>query len=138
MWVAVANALPAARERADWVTRADHGAGVMELIDAILADDLANLEPRLGRHDLLLGTEPHGVEMTIPSYGVSVLVAGPSGSGKSTVATSLLERLNEKHYQFCVLDPEGDYDELPGALHFGNSQQAPVPARSRTAARGAL
>src|SRR5207245_1243031 len=31
--VAVANALPAVKERADFVTRADHGAGVAELID---------------------------------------------------------------------------------------------------------
>ncbi len=31
--VAVANALPAVQEHADWVTRGDHGAGVRELID---------------------------------------------------------------------------------------------------------
>jgi hydroxymethylpyrimidine pyrophosphatase-like HAD family hydrolase len=35
--VAVSNALPALKERADHVTRADHGAGVAELIDALLA-----------------------------------------------------------------------------------------------------
>ncbi len=45
--VAVANALPAVKERADLVTRRDHGAGVVELIDRLLADDLADVGPRL-------------------------------------------------------------------------------------------
>jgi hydroxymethylpyrimidine pyrophosphatase-like HAD family hydrolase len=37
---AVSNALPAVKETADLVTAGDHGAGVTELIRAILADDL--------------------------------------------------------------------------------------------------
>jgi hydroxymethylpyrimidine pyrophosphatase-like HAD family hydrolase len=41
--VAVANALPALKDRAHFVTRADHGAGVTELIDRLIADDLASL-----------------------------------------------------------------------------------------------
>ena len=48
--------------------------------------------------------------MTLPPYGVNVLVAGTSGSGKSTLATGLLERLAEQDYQFCIVDPEGDYE----------------------------
>jgi HAD superfamily hydrolase (TIGR01484 family) len=39
--VAVANALPAIKESADFVTQHDHGAGVIELIDEIVANDLA-------------------------------------------------------------------------------------------------
>jgi phosphoglycolate phosphatase (TIGR01487 family) len=35
--VAVANALPALKDRADYVTQGGHGAGVVELIDAMLA-----------------------------------------------------------------------------------------------------
>jgi HAD superfamily hydrolase (TIGR01484 family) len=38
--VAVANALPMLKEHADFVTAGDHGRGVMELIDELLADDL--------------------------------------------------------------------------------------------------
>ena len=38
--VAVANALPALKEKADLVTRGSHGAGVVELIERIIADDL--------------------------------------------------------------------------------------------------
>ena len=40
--VAVANALPSLKEEADFVTRADHGAGVEELIEELLRDDLAS------------------------------------------------------------------------------------------------
>jgi HAD superfamily hydrolase (TIGR01484 family) len=38
--VAVANALPAVKERATFVTRADHGAGVAEVIDELIGSDL--------------------------------------------------------------------------------------------------
>ena len=44
--VAVANALPAVKEEADYTTRADHGAGVTELIEQLLADDLKSLDKR--------------------------------------------------------------------------------------------
>ncbi len=46
--VAVANALPALKERADVVLDAPRGAGVTELIDRLLADDLMQYEPKLG------------------------------------------------------------------------------------------
>ncbi len=41
--VAVSNALPALKERADWVTHNVRGAGVAELIDRMLTNDLADL-----------------------------------------------------------------------------------------------
>ncbi|HEX4148395.1 MAG TPA: HAD family hydrolase [Pirellulales bacterium] len=44
--VAVANALDALKEQADWVTTATHGAGVAELIDRLVANDLAEVKPR--------------------------------------------------------------------------------------------
>jgi hydroxymethylpyrimidine pyrophosphatase-like HAD family hydrolase len=47
--VAVANALPALKERADFVTTGSHGVGVEELIDKLLLDDLASLAPRVKR-----------------------------------------------------------------------------------------
>jgi HAD superfamily hydrolase (TIGR01484 family) len=53
---AVANALPAVKEKADLVVRGDHGSGVRELINALLAGDLQNTAGRLTRHDILLGT----------------------------------------------------------------------------------
>ena len=54
---AVANALPALKERADIVTRGDHGAGVAELIDELRRRRPAPAaQDRLERHHLLLGT----------------------------------------------------------------------------------
>jgi HAD superfamily hydrolase (TIGR01484 family) len=45
--VAVANALPLLNERADVVTQGARGAGVIELIDRILANDLADIPERI-------------------------------------------------------------------------------------------
>jgi HAD superfamily hydrolase (TIGR01484 family) len=124
--VAVANALPALAEHADLVTRGDHGAGVVELIDGLLADDLAALGPRLVRHAVLLGRRDDGGEERIDPYGVNVMVAGTSGSGKSTLTTGLLERLAQAGYQFAVVDPEGDYAALEGAVVLGDPTRAPL------------
>ena len=44
--VAVANAVPALKEKADLVTAGEGGAGVAELVDRILRGDLDTLEPR--------------------------------------------------------------------------------------------
>lgn len=50
--VAVANALPAVQETADFVTAATHGAGVTQLIEEIIRDDLASREPLVRRRHL--------------------------------------------------------------------------------------
>jgi HAD superfamily hydrolase (TIGR01484 family) len=50
--VAVANALPALKERADFVTNSSHGTGVEELIEKLLTEDLASLAPSLKRHQM--------------------------------------------------------------------------------------
>jgi HAD superfamily hydrolase (TIGR01484 family) len=124
--VAVANALPTLKERADYVTSGDHGAGVVELIDKLIRDDMAEVSAKLARHAILLGTRDDGTEVTIEPYGINVLVAGTSGSGKSTITTGLLERLSEKGYQFAIIDPEGDYSTLPGAVVLGDPHRAPT------------
>jgi len=123
--VAVANALPMLKERADLVTRADHGGGVTELIDQLLASDLSELEPKLARYDILLGTREDGQEVRIKPYGVNLLLAGSSQGGKTRLATGLIERLTEGRYQLCIIDPEGDYSTLEGAVVMGNADRAP-------------
>jgi hydroxymethylpyrimidine pyrophosphatase-like HAD family hydrolase len=123
--VAVANALPALKERADLVTDAADGRGVAELVDRIVEDDLADLAPRLGRHHLEVGVRPSGEAVRIPPYGVNVLVAGTPGGGKSTFATSVLERLVEARRQFCIIDPEGDYPSFEGAVVLGDKERVP-------------
>jgi HAD superfamily hydrolase (TIGR01484 family) len=119
------NALPMLKERADYVTGGDHGAGVVELVERLLADDLRELEPRLARHEIVLGARDNGEQVRIKPYGGSLLLAGPSGSGKSTLATGLLDRLAERCYQFCIVDPEGDYETFETAVVLGNPEGAP-------------
>jgi hydroxymethylpyrimidine pyrophosphatase-like HAD family hydrolase len=123
--VAVANALPAVKAHADLVTVGDHGSGVVEVIDQLLADDLSALDSRVDRHDIPLGRDEAGAMATLAPHGLALLIAGPPGGGKSTVATRLLERLLERGYQCCVIDPEGDYEGVPGGVVMGNGAHPP-------------
>jgi HAD superfamily hydrolase (TIGR01484 family) len=125
---AVSNALPMLKKHADIVTAGDHHRGVIELIDELVDDDLRHRERRLARHHILLGRRldpPPGKEVRISPYGTVALVAGPSGGGKSTATTGLLERLAGAGYQFCALDPEGDYEGFEEAVVLGDAQHAP-------------
>jgi len=125
--VAVANALPAVKAKADIVTFADHGAGVTELIDEMLADDLASRESGpLARHDIPLGKDSQGKAIGLSPFRVSTLVVGTSGGGKSTVVAGLVERLRATKYNFCIIDPEGDYDSVEDAVVLGNPEHAPT------------
>ncbi len=134
--VAVANAVPMLKAGADCVTNAGHGSGVAELVDELIDNDLANRPTRGSRRTLLLGTRAEGTsgaEVRIPAADRSILVAGTSGSGKSTLTASLLEQLMAQHYQCCVIDPEGDYDELPDMIVFGSSEHPPGVTEVMTA-----
>jgi HAD superfamily hydrolase (TIGR01484 family) len=122
---AVANALPAVKDTADFATIADHGDGVSQLIEAIIEDDLARFDSRLTRHYLAIGTDGEE-EIAIPSHGPCVLICGPSASGKSTLTARLVEALEEQKYQFCLFDPEGDYENFPGTVALGGPDVAPA------------
>lgn len=124
--VAVENALPAVKERVDIVTRLDHGAGVCELIDELLANDLADREPQLTRHHILLGVDDRGEPVHLLPHSVNALIVGTSSSGKSSVATGLVERLQAKGYNYCIIDPEGDYDMIDTAVVLGGPDHAPT------------
>ncbi len=124
--VAVANALPALKERADIVTTGSDGDGVVELIDQLMRDDLAGASNRLVRHDILLGWREDGAEVRFPSHGQNLLVAGASGSGKSALTGGFTERLLDAGYQVCVIDPEGDHGTLKDAVVLGSPQSAPT------------
>jgi hypothetical protein len=124
--VAVANALPALKERADFVTRGDHGAGVIELITELLEDELSRHESRLVRHHITLGRDSSGAAVCLSPYGINALVVGTSGGGKSTVAVGLVERLRASDYSFCIIDPEGDYDNVDSAVVVGSPDHVPT------------
>lgn len=124
--VAVANALPMLKEHADWTTSGARGEGVTQLIDALIENDLGPLADKLTRRDLPLSQgEDKDRKVSVSPYGSRILLCGTSGSGKSTLATSFIEQLILASYQFCLIDPEGDYDDLQPAVALGNEQQAP-------------
>jgi hydroxymethylpyrimidine pyrophosphatase-like HAD family hydrolase len=110
--VAVADAIPALRERADYVTRARNGQGVIELIEEHVLDDLGGLVPGLTRHHLPLGHATDGTPVSLPAHRASVLIAGPSESGKSTLTGLLVERIVRAGRSLCLFDPEGDHQGL--------------------------
>lgn len=125
--VAVQNSVPMLKERADWVTRADHGQGVCELIEEWLTSDLQAHPPAPGRRELYLGTTLAGERFTLSAQGDRLLVCGSSGSGKSTLTEALLEQLTEQEYQYCVIDPEGDFQTADGRVVMGDAEHAPDP-----------
>lgn len=127
--VAVANALPALKDKADAVMKGDHGRGVIDLIDQLLEDDLAELAPK--RHHVVLGmTDDRGdqdeQEVRFDPYSTNIMICGTSGSGKSTLTQGLLERLSEVGYQFAIIDPEGDFASLEQAVVLGGQQREPL------------
>jgi HAD superfamily hydrolase (TIGR01484 family) len=123
---AVANALPTLKGSADIVTAGDHGAGVVELIDELLRDDLASFEPRLERHTVLLGTDDQGNEIHLRPHGETLLLVGADGAGKSELATGLMEKLAAQGYSFCVIDVEGDYGTVAKAVSLGSPSRPPT------------
>src|SRR5688572_11942489 len=121
---AVGGALPAIRDAADLVLRGDAGAGVCELAAELVAHDLeAARSP--DRQQLPFGVDEHGMQVTLEPHGGCILVCGASASGKSTVARRVVESLQKLSYQFCVIDPEGDYEEQPGAVVIGKPDAEP-------------
>jgi hydroxymethylpyrimidine pyrophosphatase-like HAD family hydrolase len=124
--VAVSNALPAVKHMADWVTDHSHGKGVIQLISRLLENDLSQLDGILTRHYLPLGYRTNGEHFSISPYGYGMLLSGTTKCGKTTMATYFLEKLIEKNYQFCLIDPEGDYFELPSVIKVGDNVHPPV------------
>lgn len=127
MPVAVANALPRLKDAAALVTLGERGEGVAELVDRWLADDLADVDESNPRQHVPLAAaaEPSGSGLELVPVRQSLLLTGTSGGGKTTLTTGLLERLAENDFQFVVLDPEGDYEELDNAISVGSPELAP-------------
>jgi phosphoglycolate phosphatase (TIGR01487 family) len=123
--VAVANALPLLKENADFVTESPRGAGVAALARRMIVDDLAGLSERHSREAIEIALDETGAPIGVSPRDGSLLIAGTSGGGKSTVATGLVERIQERGFQFCVIDPEGDYAELENAVTLGDAKHEP-------------
>jgi len=121
--VAVANALPSVKAKADLVV-ADHGAGVVELARLLTGTDLQALGGSVPRSQPIVGVKEDGSRIHLSPFQ-TVLITGSSGSGKSTIVTALLEQIRDLGFQFCVVDPEGDYSEFPDAVVVGDARQEP-------------
>ena len=126
--VAVSNALRSIKRSSDFVTQASHGDGVAEVIDMLLDDDLASVTQRLKRHRISLGDlEGTGKRVALEPVGTRLLVSGSSRAGKSSLVLALVEQVRERGYQYCLIDPEGDYERLPNTVTLGDPEQAPTP-----------
>jgi energy-coupling factor transporter ATP-binding protein EcfA2 len=95
---------------------------VRELIDELLADDLASRKGLSARHEITIGQAAGDAPVVFNPLVTSLLVTGRSGSGKSTAAKAVLEQLADKEYSFCVIDPEGDYLDAPHAVVVGTQK----------------
>jgi hypothetical protein len=111
----------------DYVTTGVAGDGVSELIGRMVESDLQSTNAAL-RHRFAIGTRLDGTEVSIDTYGNSILITGPAGSGKSTLAHTFLEKLNELGYQFCIIDPHGEYLHVEGAVVLGERENPPAAA----------
>ena len=123
--VAVANALPAIKDEADLITTQARGAGVAELIEAVLKNDVDAFHSSETHNSVEVGLDAGDRPIVIRPHGGSALICGSSGGGKSTVATALLERIVDGGYQICVFDPEGDYAEFRSGVVFGDAKSPP-------------
>lgn len=119
---AVANAIDAVKERVDLVTLGHHGAGVIEIVDGLLADDLAAAPRRLEESIAIGDRSP----LRLSPRGGGLLIVGTSGGGKTTIVTRLLEGMIERQFQVVIVDPEGDYSHMPGVTELGNPKSAPA------------
>jgi HAD superfamily hydrolase (TIGR01484 family) len=125
--VAVANAIQSVKDYADLHTAAARGAGVTELITGWLTDPAA-IFSGVRKHDIRLGEETEGGRtVSLPSDRGAVLIAGASGVGKTTLTHLLIERMAAGGCQICIVDPEGDYDDLEHVIHLGDASRTPSP-----------
>jgi phosphoglycolate phosphatase (TIGR01487 family) len=122
---AVANALDTVKDQADWVLSKARGAGVTEVIEELLENDLERFHTRPDE-GALLGDDLEDHEVRVPLVGSRILVTGDPAAGKSRFAISVLEQLMEEGYQACVVDPEGDYQGLKTAIVLGTRDQTPA------------
>ena len=131
--VAVANAVPTLQQEADRTSAHENGDAVIELVGGLIDHDLRETPPRSRRREILVGHRADGSELRMPPAWFDLLIAGSSGSDKSTLAIDVLERVAAEGYQFCVIDSEGRYEGLPGAIVLGASDREPTAVEVMTA-----
>ena len=128
--VAVANAVPVVRQRADLVLDHADGVGIAAFLGGPIVRGDQSMHP--DRWRIRLGVFDDGQPATLPSSQINVLVTGASLSGKSYLAGLITEQLIRLRYSVLVIDPEGDHvrlGELPDVLVVGGREGLPTPQR---------
>ena len=124
---AVANAVPALKQRADLVLDQPDGAGIIELLTGPVMAGTRRLPPR--HWQLQLGHDADRNPVRVPASQQNLLLTGGSCSGKSYLAGLLVEQLVRLDYSVLVLDREGDHHSLGdrrGILAVGGTQRLPT------------
>jgi hydroxymethylpyrimidine pyrophosphatase-like HAD family hydrolase len=125
--IAPRGAVPSISARADERLSLPGPAGVGHRIGEIVA--AGGVVPTPSRHRLVLGWDADGGPAALPAAGTNLMISGDPRSGKSWLAGLVLERLLEREYSVCVIDPEGDYGEFdprPRLMVLG--RHLPLPA----------
>jgi hydroxymethylpyrimidine pyrophosphatase-like HAD family hydrolase len=129
-----ASAVPELQRAADWIFPGEDGAAVAQAIVGPILNGLLPLD-RSPRQGIDLGWADETAEMvSIPARGNNLLIQGDPISGKSWLAGALVERLHERRYAVCVIDPEGDYcglTRLAGVIVTEIHDQADIDAALR-------
>ena len=130
--VAVSNASDGIKKMADIVIPKPNGRGVQLLIDKLLEGDISI--PSNRKSNLIqLGKNQEGKACNVNPLIFTtrnLAIAGSSGSGKSWLAGLIIEKLLQREYQLCIIDPEGDYGGIrafPQTLLLGGSEVMPPP-----------
>jgi hydroxymethylpyrimidine pyrophosphatase-like HAD family hydrolase len=139
--VAVADAVPSLKEAADVITLGGAGAGVVEIVESILASDApggTTLLPRPGRREVAVAARTDGGTLAVPTWGGAILCAGTSDGSRHDIVRGILRRLREQGYQYCVIDSHGDCEPGLGAtseaaVQLGTPQRAPTIEEVMTA-----
>jgi hypothetical protein len=127
--VAARGAVPALTAAADDRLSHPGACGVAAYIQGVL--ERGGYAPTPPRQRILLGRDATGTPVALPGSGVNVMISGDPRSGKSWLAGLVAERLLERGYRLCVIDPEGDYAALgqrPRTLVLGGEIPLPDPA----------
>ena len=132
--VAVGWGSPALQRSADEVIRGDGPSAVAPYIRK--AANSTRLPPdRIGKGKITLTLAGSGAPLELAVEGRNVLIAGDPRSGKSWAAGLFCEHFMMHDYCTCVIDPEGDYEQLealPRVLACGGDDPAPsLPDLSR-------
>ena len=83
---------------------------------------------RIGRNKIMLAMTDSGEPLGIAIGGRNVLIAGDPRSGKSWLTGLSSEQLMLHDYCTCVVDPEGDYEQLealPRVIAWGGDDPPP-------------